>query len=227
MSALVSSKRHTRSASWSPRDNPVRENPITNPQQPAELESAWPALSSDRLTRQAPDDPMQCCYICLEDGGELFCTCQCTNRFLHLHCQQALVDRTQSHRAGCPVCQAPYSNARITRHTQRMTRDGKRGVVYAIGVLCVMLISVYELHMYMQAEDDAKVALFVVSAVFFGCALSFAVMGVYVFSKVQLLVTVQRIVVGRPTQAHVATAPRLAIITQPEPESVTISRTVQ
>ena len=137
------------------------------------------------------------------------------------------MDRTQSHRAGCPVCQAPYSNARITRHTQRMTRDGKRGVVYAIGVLCVMLISVYELHMYMQAEDDAKVALFVVSAVFFGCALSFAVMGVYVFSKVQLLVTVQRIVVGRPTQAHVATAPRLAIITQPEPESVTISRTVQ
>ena len=145
-----------------------------------------------------------CCFIC-EEAGDLVRVCQCTDRWMHLHCQKELIRRTRSHQAGCPVCQSPYSNTRTASSPKRLTRDGWRCVAYVLGVLAVLGISTYELILYLN--DQSQVAYLVVSAFFFSCITGFAVVGFLVFSKVVLVESVRIVVVSQPQPSQRCRSP--------------------
>ena len=87
------------------------------------------------------------CFIC-EDGGDLWRICGCTDRWIHLECQRMMMHRTQTHRAGCPVCQMEYTNVALVRTRLRLHAEGKRMLLYSGGVTIVMGIGIYEAIMF-------------------------------------------------------------------------------
>ena len=94
----------------------------------------------------AQQQPKRSCFVCEADGVDLVRVCRCTDRWLHLRCQQQLMQRTTTHQFGCPVCLTTYTNVESSATRIKLTRDGWRLVAYAIGVVGVAAIGACEYH---------------------------------------------------------------------------------
>lgn len=158
-------------------------NELAMPPSPSPL--VTPALSGQSAARQQlnnDNDHERFCFVCeAEDGGELLRVCKCKNRWLHLECQRQLMQRTATHRAGCPICSSPYCNVEMMRTKRRLTSDGRRMIAYVAGVVAVIFIAVYELIMFCV---DRHPGFLIACLLFVTNAAGFSVFGYLVYRRV-------------------------------------------
>lgn len=124
-----------------------------------------------------------CCFVCEVEGGRLLQVCKCTDRWIHLECQQKLMQRTPAHQAGCPICRTSYVNVQELRAKKRLTNDGRRMLCYISGVGAVFLISLYEMVMF---AIEGHLGFLIVSIVFLLSALIFGWFGYKVFRRTNM-----------------------------------------
>ena len=89
------------------------------------------------------------CYICAEGPpackDKLLSVCQCQGRYIHLACQQRLVDRVHGHSLHCSVCKARYNNIE-SEHVERVfTWEGKIFIAMVVFVLILTGLSLHQL----------------------------------------------------------------------------------
>ena len=110
----------------------------------------------------------RCCYVCEDDDGRpIYAVCRCTDRLLHLQCQEAMIRKTLSHQLGCcPICQSRYTNVEITVSSRRLSIWGKRFAAFILGNILIVAIAAYEIYFYMISSN----AIFL--GVGIGCILS-------------------------------------------------------
>ena len=136
------------------------------------------------------------CYICEEIGQQpAFAVCACSDRYLHLTCQQELMKRTVSHRLGCPICQTAYTNVEMRASNRRLSQEGKRCLAYAFGTICVLGISAYEGVMYAVMPDWSFLAVAVLFALF---GIFFIRLGFVLFRRVPLSMVDNVVTIGAP-----------------------------
>ena len=176
---------------------------IAWPPVPEEPAAPPPDGGDDRVSSAWADS----CYVCEDDGGELFAVCLCSDRLLHLECQRLLMHKTPAHRFGCPVCQAEYTNVRTFVRRRSLSREGVRMIGFAIGVCLVFGISVYEAIMFKIMRNYSFL---IVSIVFFGATIAFIFVGRYLFKHSTLLTEHRTVTLGRPQVILAAHAPTTA-----------------
>ena len=140
-------------------------------------------------------EAVNCCFICEDESGELWSLCRCTDRVLHLECQRLMMNKTPSHRLGCPVCLTQYNNVKSVVKRRSLSNDGQRLVVFTIGVIIVLGIGVYEFLMFLYMRNASFL---VVAIIFFVAVTLFVIAGRLLFANVPLTVEQRTVTVSRP-----------------------------
>ena len=146
-----------------------------------------------------------CCFICEDESGELWNLCRCTDRVLHLECQRLMMNKTPSHRLGCPVCLMQYTNVKSVVARRTLSHDGQRLAAFMLGVSIVGGIGVYEAIMYFYMKNASFL---VVAIIFFVAVILFILAGRFLFSGVPLTVEQRKVTVTRPAGAQRASIAR-------------------
>ena len=157
-------------------------------------------MTAQRSPPPLPQSPtiaesMSTCYICEDEGGELWTVCLCNGRLLHLECQRQMMMKTRAHRLECAVCLERYNNVKVVTVKRKMSREGKRLTLYVIGVLGVVGIAVYEMFMWVIYDNTAYL---VVALLFALAAIAFMGVGCYLFWRTNLLIEQKVVSIGRP-----------------------------
>ena len=142
------------------------------------------------------------CFVC-EDGGEVFAVCGCADRLVHLECQKAMMQKTSSHRNGCPVCMMQYNNVTSTITRRTISQEGRRLIAFLTGVGAVVAIGAYECAMFVHMNQPAFLA---VAIVFFVSALGFLCAGRRIFATSALMIEDRTVCLGRPQPGRVGAA---------------------
>lgn len=102
----------------------------------------------------ARGSPLEC-YICAgsQEDEKLLSVCLCKGRYIHLSCQQALVERMPTHSVGCPVCKARYTNAEIIRSRRKLTHEGQRVAAVACAIVLLFGLGAHQIHSVSQPID--------------------------------------------------------------------------
>jgi hypothetical protein len=89
-------------------------------------------------TRACTDGGMEC-YICTETEGVVHANlCACTDRAMHLACQQRLLDTLPTD-GRCSVCKRTYSNLRLAPGRMRWKRVGIVTILFLSAVIAIVL----------------------------------------------------------------------------------------
>ena len=109
------------------------------------------------------------CFVCEDDSaasGEVYQICMCKDRWLHLHCQEALMNNTPSHARACPVCATSYSNVKLKRSRHVSRRQCGMLALFLLGETLLFGSGAYELAGWLETRSIGAivVSIFMFSA---------------------------------------------------------------
>ena len=115
------------------------------------------------------------CYICATgppaSRARLLSVCQCSGRYIHLACQQRLVDQSQS--LECSVCKVRYNNVETERIRFRFgwfrfTWEGKLYIIMFLAILVLLSLSIHQIvAAFTETSGRHGIFMFVAGCFFF------------------------------------------------------------
>ena len=118
------------------------------------------APSSKLATSSSPSPPeeLEECFICAAEDRAcnlVHGVCACHDRFMHVRCQQLMLEKSafsDDGQAVCPVCRVPYSNVSI-QYSMSLSAEGKLCVVLVLCNVLLVVCAIVELRAVRDAPS--------------------------------------------------------------------------